>query len=62
MANTAAAKAPKSAKTAKADPIPKGTHTVTPHLICAGAVEAIAFYKKALARPRTCACRVRTES
>jgi PhnB protein len=27
--------------------IPDGMHTVTPHLICAGAAEAIAFYKKA---------------
>jgi uncharacterized glyoxalase superfamily protein PhnB len=29
------------------DPIPSGMHTVTPHLICAGAGEAIDFYKKA---------------
>jgi len=29
-------------------PIPEGMHTVTPHLICAGAAEAIEFYKKAL--------------
>lgn len=28
-------------------PIPKGMHTVTPHLICAGAGEAIEFYKEA---------------
>ncbi len=27
--------------------IPAGMHTVTPHLICAGAAEAIEFYKKA---------------
>ena len=27
--------------------IPDGMHTVTPHLICAGAAEAIDFYKKA---------------
>jgi PhnB protein len=27
--------------------IPEGMHTVTPHLICAGAAEAIEFYKKA---------------
>jgi uncharacterized glyoxalase superfamily protein PhnB len=27
--------------------IPDGMHTVTPHLICAGADEAIEFYKKA---------------
>jgi uncharacterized glyoxalase superfamily protein PhnB len=26
---------------------PHGMHTVTPHLVCAGAAEAIAFYKKA---------------
>jgi PhnB protein len=29
------------------NPIPNGMHTVTPHLICAGAAEAIEFYKKA---------------
>jgi uncharacterized glyoxalase superfamily protein PhnB len=28
-------------------PIPEGMHTVTPHLVCAGAVDAIEFYKKA---------------
>jgi PhnB protein len=28
-------------------PIPEGMHTVTPLLICAGAAEAIEFYKKA---------------
>lgn len=29
------------------EPIPNGMHTVTPHLICTGAAEAIEFYKKA---------------
>ena len=28
-------------------PIPDGMHTVTPHLVCAGAADAIAFYQKA---------------
>ncbi len=28
-------------------PIPQGMHSVTPHLICAGAANAIEFYKKA---------------
>ncbi len=28
-------------------PIPEGMHTVTPHLVCAGAAEAIEFYKRA---------------
>ncbi len=28
-------------------PIPDGMHTVTPHLVCAGAADAITFYKKA---------------
>src|SRR6266566_1033863 len=28
-------------------PIPEGMHTVTPHLICAGAADAIEFYKRA---------------
>jgi PhnB protein len=27
--------------------VPEGMHTVTPHLICAGAADAIAFYKEA---------------
>ena len=27
--------------------VPDGMHTVTPHLVCAGAADAIAFYKKA---------------
>jgi len=31
----------------KARPIPDGMRTVTPHLICAGAADAIEFYKKA---------------
>jgi uncharacterized glyoxalase superfamily protein PhnB len=28
-------------------PIPEGMHTITPHLICEGAGDAIEFYKKA---------------
>jgi len=32
----------------KADkPIPDGMHTLTPHIICEGASDALAFYKKA---------------
>lgn len=31
----------------QAKTLPNGSHSVTPHLICAGAAEAIAFYKKA---------------
>ena len=31
----------------KAKPIPDGMHSVTPHLVCAGAADAIEFYKKA---------------
>ena len=38
--------APKSA-TKSSKPIPEGMHTVTPHLICAGAADAIEFYRKA---------------
>jgi PhnB protein len=30
----------------KVKPIPEGSHSVTPHLICAGAADAIEFYKK----------------
>ena len=31
----------------KTKSVPDGMHTVTPHLVCAGAAEAIEFYKKA---------------
>jgi PhnB protein len=31
----------------KAKPIPEGMHSVTPHLVCAGAAKAIEFYKSA---------------
>jgi PhnB protein len=34
-------------------PIPEGMHSVTPHLICAGAAEAIEFYKKAFGASET---------
>ena len=33
--------------TAPVRPIPEGMHTITPHLFCEGAAEAIDFYKKA---------------
>ena len=32
---------------AKVKAIPEGMHSITPHLVCAGAAEAIDFYKKA---------------
>lgn len=31
----------------KVKPVPDDMHTITPHLICAGAADAIDFYKKA---------------
>jgi uncharacterized glyoxalase superfamily protein PhnB len=31
----------------KVKPIPDGMRTVTPHLVCAGAADAIEFYKRA---------------
>lgn len=34
-------------------PIPEGMHSVTPHLICAGAAAAIDFYKKAFGATET---------
>jgi uncharacterized glyoxalase superfamily protein PhnB len=37
----------KSTPTTKAKPLPAGMHSVTPHIICAGAGDAIEFYKKA---------------
>ena len=30
-----------------ANPAPEGMHAITPHLVCAGAAQAIEFYKKA---------------
>lgn len=33
--------------TSKVQPIPEGMHSLTPHLIVAGAADAIEFYKKA---------------
>ncbi len=33
--------------TSKVKPIPDGMHSLTPHLVCAGAADAIGFYKKA---------------
>lgn len=33
--------------TAAVKPVPEGMHSVTPHLVCAGAADAIEFYKKA---------------
>ncbi len=38
---------PAQSPAAKAQPVPEGFHTVTPHLVCAGAADAIEFYKKA---------------
>jgi len=34
-------------------PIPEGMHTVTPHLVCAGASDAIAFYTRAFGAVET---------
>jgi PhnB protein len=45
VAKSAKSKPKKSAKRVKA--IPDGFTSVTPHLVCAGAADAIAFYKKA---------------
>ncbi len=33
--------------TSNVKPVPDGMHTVTPHLVCAGAADTIEFYKKA---------------
>lgn len=38
---------PSSSTAANVQPIPAGFHTVTPHLVCGGASDAIAFYTKA---------------
>lgn len=33
----------------KVKPVPEGMNTITPHLVCKGAAQAIEFYKKAFA-------------
>lgn len=38
---------PTSAKKSRVAPIPEGMHSVTPHLVCAGAAAAIDFYRRA---------------
>jgi uncharacterized glyoxalase superfamily protein PhnB len=38
---------PDTQSAAPVKPVPEGTHTVTPHLVCAGAAGAIEFYKRA---------------
>ena len=38
---------------AHVNPVPKDMHTVTPHLVCEGAADAIAFYKKAFGAEET---------
>src|SRR5437899_1928748 len=37
----------KVTRMAQVKPIPEGFHTLTPHIICKGAAEAIDWYKKA---------------
>ena len=36
-----------AAKKSSVKAVPEGMHTITPHLVCAGAVKAMEFYKKA---------------
>jgi len=38
---------PPSSQKSSVPPIPKGFHTVTPYLVCAGAANAIEFYRRA---------------
>ena len=39
--------------TKAASPIPRGFHTITPHLVIRGALEAMAFYQKAFGAEET---------
>lgn len=43
----AASKSRTAAKSSAVNPIRDGMHTVSPHLVCAGAAKAIEFYKEA---------------
>lgn len=47
MSTTISIERSNKTSTARVNPIPEGMHTVTPHLVCAGAAAAIEFYKKA---------------
>jgi PhnB protein len=38
----------------KVDPVPHGMSAVTPHLVCAGAADAIDFYQKAFGAVEVC--------
>jgi uncharacterized glyoxalase superfamily protein PhnB len=50
----AEAKPASAAKPApKPKPIPNAMHTVTPHIVCAGAADAIEFYKRAFGATET---------
>ncbi|KAF1055195.1 MAG: hypothetical protein GAK41_00399 [Burkholderia gladioli] len=55
------AQAPTPAQSA-VKPIPEGMHTLTPHLICRGAVDAIAFYRPRSARSKRAGCPARAAS
>lgn len=46
--------APEKQSAGKVDPVPAGMHTVTPHIVCAKAAEAIEFYKKAFGAEEIC--------
>ena len=46
-AKKAVKKTTKKTTTKKVSPIPKGFHTITPHLVCRNAAGAMEFYKKA---------------
>ena len=43
-----------SSPDSQVDPVPNGMHTVTPHIVCAGAADAIEFYKKAFGAEELC--------
>jgi hypothetical protein len=43
-------------------PVPEGMHTLTPHLVCAGAADAIKFYEKRSMPSNRWVCPVRAAS
>jgi PhnB protein len=45
--NASGTKSSNKARKTGVKPIPDGMHAITPHLVCAGAADAIEFYKKA---------------
>ena len=52
--STAAPAKSSATKSSRPDPVPPGMHTVTPHIVCDGAAQAIEFYRRAFNATELC--------